>query len=285
MSRHFSTSVTVVAAAAIWSLAASVTVMAQPVLPPVGEPGWTPPRAAWGDPLIEGDWRQRSNITTYSIQRGREDRDEHTRIGGQRPALGEPVQTEDGLIPYLPWAKRMADFLYEQHFGAWTAEYLDPVSRGFMEGLPRITYQGGAQIHQFPDRIVIVYEYAHHYRVIPTDGRPHIPSNIKLWMGDSRGRWEGDTLIIDVTNNNDHTWLDIVGSFHSDQLTMEERWTVTGPERIDVEVILTDPVVYREPWSMKIVLGRAEYQEQFPSEVYEGQTITNATELSVRPPK
>ena len=264
MSRHCSTSVTVIAAAAIWSLAASVTVMAQPVLPPVGEPGWTPPRAAWGDPLIEGDWRQRSNITTYSIQRGREDRDEHTRIGGQRPALGKPVQTEDGLIPYLPWAKRMADFLFEQHFGAWTVEYLDPVSRGFMEGLPRITYQGGAQIHQFPDRIVIVYEYAHHYRVIPTDGRPHIPSNIKLWMGDSRGRWEGDTLIIDVTNNNDHTWLDIVGSFHSDQLTMEERWTVTGPERIDVEVILTDPVVYREPWSMKIVLGRTEYQEQFP---------------------
>ena len=60
---------------------------------------------------------------------------------------------------------------------------------------------------------MFLYEYGHHFRSIPLDGRPHLPADMKLWMGDSRGHWEGQTLVIDVTNNNDQTWFDQVGRF------------------------------------------------------------------------
>ena len=141
------------------------------------------------------------------------------------------------------------------------------------------------EINQFPDYISVWYTYGHAYRIIYTDGRPPIPSNIKLWMGDSRGHWEGNTLVSEVTNMNDQTWLDIVGSFHSDALTLEERWTFSGPERIDYEVTLTDPNVYREPWTMGMVLAKVPYNEMWPSEVWEGTVITDTDSLSVRPPQ
>ena len=251
----------------------------------MGGSDWVPPQTADGQPDIQGSWAQRSGITTYSLQAGFADRDEHTQIGGQRPALGQPIMTPDKKIPYLPWATKFADFLHEQHYGAWTAAYLDPVSRGLIEGVPRIHYQGRMEIYQFPTKVIILSEYGHHYRVIPTDGRPHIPSNIKLWMGDSRARWEGNTLVVDVQNNNDQTWFDIVGSFHSDALEVEERWTFTGPERIDYVATITDPAVFREPWKLGMVLAKLPYAEQWPSEIWEGQTIADATSLSVRPPQ
>jgi hypothetical protein len=285
MDKRFLASVRAMAAmAAVFGLSAAVTLAGQEQ-PPAGGPDWAPPLTADGQPAIQGSWRQRSGITTYSIQAGFADRDEHTRIGGQRPAMGQPIMTPDKKIPYLPWAATFADFLHEQHYGAWTPAYLDPVSRGMIEGVPRIHYQSRTEIYQFPTQIVIVSEYGHHYRVIPIDGRPFIPSNIKLWMGDSRARWEGNTLVVDVKNSNDQTWFDIVGSFHSDEMVLEERWTFSGPERIDYIVTITDPAVFREPWKIGMVLAKVPYAEMWPSEIWEGQTITDATSLSVRPPQ
>ena len=87
-----------------------------------------------------------------------------------------------------------------------------------------------------PEYVTILYESNHAYRVIPMDGRPHPGKNIKLFMGDSRGRWEGNTLVVDVTNFNDETWFDSHGTIHSDALHVVERWTMAGPDRIDYEV-------------------------------------------------
>jgi hypothetical protein len=235
------------------------------------EKRWVPPRTPDGQPDIQGYWSQRSDITTYSIQAGFEDRDEHTRIGGQNPQKGRPViDPADGKIPYQPWAAERAKFHWEQHKKPSKPEFFDPVSRCFMEGVPRINYQGNMRILQFPTYITILHEFGHHYRVIYLDGRPRLGDTLKLWMGDSRGRWEGNTLVVEVTNHNDKTWFDIVGSFHSDAMKVVERWTLVDPKRIDYVATIEDPKVYTQPWKLAITMGRNEPQEQWESAVCEG---------------
>ena len=151
--------------------------------------------------------------------------------GAARGQAGDrPSRRQD---PMLPGAAEKAAFHYSEHTRPSKVEYLDPVSRCFEEGVPRINYQGNMRILQFPKCIVILHEFGHHYRVIYLDGRPPVGDTLKLWMGDSRGRWEGNTLVVDVTNHNDKTWFDIVGSFHSDAMRVQERWTFASADRID----------------------------------------------------
>jgi hypothetical protein len=109
--------------------------------------------------------------------------------------------------------------------------------------------------------------------VIPLDARPHVGSDIKLWMGDSRGHWEGNTLVVDVTNNNDQTWFAIVGSFHSDALHMTERWTQTAPDHIVYIVTMEDPKVYTRPWKLRVDFRRQPVDEQWENAVWEGNML------------
>ena len=235
------------------------------------EKRWDPPRTPDGQPDIQGYWGQRSDITTYSLQAGSIDREEHTRIGGQATQFGKPIiDPPDGVLPYQPWAAEKAKFHFDQHKKPSKPEYLDPVSRCFMEGVPRINYQGNMRILQSPTQIVILHEFGHHYRVIPLDGRAHVGDSLKLWMGDSRGRWEGATLVVDVTNFNDRTWFDIIGSFHSDAMRIEERWTFASPDRIDYVATIDDPKVFARPWKLGVTLGRNKPEEQWESAVCEG---------------
>jgi hypothetical protein len=255
----------------------------RPNIPPMGPSGWTPPRTSDGQVDMQGYWNQRNNITTYSLQDGEGDRAEHVRITGGNAATGKPiVDPPNGRIPYQLWAAKLAQFLFDEHQGTERPENLDPVARGFMEGIPRINYQGGLQILQMPGQVVFLYEYGHHWRVVPVDGRPHLDENILLWMGDSRGHWEGNTLVIDTTNHNDQTWFDQVGSFHSTALRVTERWTMVGPHRIDWEVVIDDPKVFTQPWKMRLNYGRNTdpTYEHMESAVWEGN---RAVELIVRP--
>jgi hypothetical protein len=236
-----------------------------------GDRHWTPTRTPDGQPDIQGYWGQRSDITTYSIQRGFEDREEHTRIGGQAPQKGRPIiDPADGMIPYQPWAAEKAAFHYGEHKKPSKPEYLDPVPRCFEEGVPRINYQGAMRILQFPNYIAILHDFGHHYRVIYLDDRPHVGDTLKLWMGDSRGHWEGNTLVVDVTNHNDKTWFDIVGSFHSDALRVVERWTFASADQIDYVATIEDPKVFTRPWKLAVTLGRNKPEEQWEAAVCEG---------------
>ena len=235
------------------------------------EKHWDPPRTADGQPDIQGYWSQRSDITTYSIQAGSVDREEHTRIGGQATQYGRPIiDPPDGRLPYQPWAAEKAKLHFEEHKTPTKVEYFDPVSRCFEEGLPRINYQGGMRILQSPTQIVFLHDFNHHYRVIPLDGRPHVGETFKMWMGDSRAHWEGNTLVVDVTNFNDKTWFDIVGSFHSDAMKITERWTFADPSRIDYVATIDDPKVYTRPWKLSVTLGRNKPDEQWESAICEG---------------
>ncbi len=238
-----------------------------------------------GQPDIHGYWAQRNNVTTYSLERGDEDRREHNSITGQRAATGKPiVEPPTGLIPYQPWAQQEYQHLLSVHKGPTKIEELDPVARGFMEGTPRINLQTGFQILQTPGRVVFLYEYGHHFRSVPLDGRPHLPADMKLWMGDSRGHWEGRTLIIDVTNNNDQTWLDQVGAIHGADMHVVERWTLVSPNQLDYEATIDEPRVFTQPWRIAMNYGRnrdATY-EQMESAVWEGN---RAVEFMMRTPQ
>ena len=216
---------------------------------------YTAPRTPDGQPDIRGIWAGTPG-GSYNIQ----DLEFQSLYQNNRPnpamrGKSRLIDPLNGKIPYQPWAAEKREFITSRHANP-TLDTLDPSSRCWPHGVPRHLYNRELEIFQSPG-YVIFFNMAHHsYRVIPVDGRPHIPENVKLFMGDSRGRWEGNTLVVDVANQNDQTWFDIVGDFHSDALHIAERFTIVSADTIAYEATLTDPKVYTRPWKMGLSLER-----------------------------
>jgi len=246
---------------------------------------WNPPRRADGQPDVEGLWAGRGGTTTYSIEAGDDDRRVHLRITGQiTDAKGLIVDPPDGRIPYQPRAAARRKDIFEKHTDPPGIDYIDPIARGcFPSGVPRINYQGGNTIRiiQPPGYVVMIHEFQHLYRVIPLDDRSRLSDGVTLWMGESRGRWEGNTLVVDVRNLNDRTWFDIVGGIHSDALRVVERWTVADPKTLGYEATMEDPKAFTRPWTVRIRgYARAEPgYEQWEDACVEGN---RAVELMLR---
>jgi hypothetical protein len=199
------------------------------------------PRMPNGKPSLEGIW-QALNTANWDIQ------DHSGRVGV--PA-GQGV-VEGNEIPYQDWALAKKKDNFEKR------ATLDPEAKCYMPGVPRLTYEPFPfQIAQFDDHVLIIYEYIHVHRLLFMDGQPHPdPEVIDFWMGDSRARWEGDTLVVDVRNFNDQTWFDRAGNFHSDALHVVERYTRTGPDHMTYEATIEDPKVFTRPWKISMPLYR-----------------------------
>jgi hypothetical protein len=200
------------------------------------------PRTADDKPNLSGIW-QVMNSAAFDLQ-------DHSAQKGI-PA-GQSV-VEGGEIPYQPWALAKKKENYENRATA------DPESKCYLLGVPRITYSGHPfQIFQgsASEKITILYEYAHANRYIYTNGTPHPQGPIDWWMGDSRGHWEGDTLVVDNVHFNDQTWFDRAGDFHSDQLHVIERYTLTDSDHINYQATIEDPKVFTRPWTIGMVLYR-----------------------------
>jgi hypothetical protein len=214
-----------------------------------------PPRRADGQPNVEGVWTGRGGATTYSIEAGDDDRRVHLQITGQiTDAKGLIVDPPDGKIPYQPWAAARRQDIFEKHTDPPSIDYVDPMARGcFPSGVPRVNYQGGnvIRIIQPPGFVVMVHEFQHVYRVIPLDDRPRLSDSLRLWMGESRGRWEGNTLVVDVRNLNDRTWFDIVGGIHTDALRVVERWTFADSKTLGYEATMEDAKAFTRPWTIR----------------------------------
>jgi hypothetical protein len=224
-----------------------------------GDKTWTPPRTADGQPDIQGFWaNQGRRLATYNIQAMDGASDTHSQISGvQSDAHSLIVDPPDGKIPYLPWAQAKRQDIFDNHNNPTKWEHVDPHTLCWLSGIPRMFYQGVVQIQQIRGYVVVLQEFNHAYRIIHLDGRPHLPANVKLWMGDSRGRWEGNTLHVDVSNKNDKTRFDIVGDFHSDAVRISERFTVVDADTIRYEATFDDPTVYTRPFTIRLNLGRA----------------------------
>ena len=136
------------------------------------------------------------------------------------------------------------------------AKSADLVNRCYMPGVPRVMTMGYPfQIFQTDKYIAIVSEYAHVYRMVYLDGSPHIDFP-GLWLGDARGKWDGDSLVTDVNNFNDMTWLDKAGNHHSDQLHVTERFTRTGPDSLLYEATISDPMTFTKDWKIAVPMKR-----------------------------
>jgi hypothetical protein len=200
------------------------------------------PHARDGKPNLSGIW-QVLNSANFDLQ-------DHP---AQKDVPGGQSVVEGGDIPYQPWAlaKKQENFKHR----ATT----DPEAKCYLLGVPRITYSGHPfQIFQGPasDPITILYEYAHANRFIYTDGTDHPKGPIEWWMGDARGHWEGDTLVVDNVHFNDQTWFDRAGDFHSEELHVVERYTLTDPDHISYQARIEDPKVFTRPWNINMVLYR-----------------------------
>jgi len=167
---------------------------------------------------------------------------------------------EGNELPYQPWAlaKKKENFenrLVRVKVDDVRLEPLDPEAKCYMPGVPRATYMPFPfQIIQGNNRIVIAYEFASASRIIYLDKNE--PSVTESFMGWSLARWEGDTLVIDVTGLNDKTWFDRAGNFHSDALHVIERYTPKSPDMLWYEATIDDPKIFTRPWKMSFPLYR-----------------------------
>jgi hypothetical protein len=268
------------------------------------DPNWTPPRTPWGQPDLQGIWttddmrgvpqqrppefgtRQHLTDEEFAARasgregaRATQDRgasgtfrnEEGTRTFGYTSMIIDPP---DGRIPPMLDAaserrsapgsfglgpfNTMADFsLYDRC-----------ITRGVIGSFSPAVYGNGARIVQTPDTIAISYEMVHDTRVIPLDGRPALSDNIHLYMGDSRGRFEGDTLVIESANFTDKTA--IAGVRHSEQLRLTERFKRIDPQMIDYEITVDDPLTWEQPWTLRMTITEQPGYEIYEYSCHEG---------------
>jgi hypothetical protein len=219
------------AAAAMLAALAAAAPSAQPAR--VSKPV---PRTADGRPDLSGIWVATGALLLLEGEESaRAAREADAVIGRKVPPREQP--------PYTPEAEKIRQ------------EYLarrgidDPMARCLISGVPRISFRPlPFRIVQLPREVILLYEVHHAFRIVPTDGRPH-PDDIEpSYLGDSVGRWEGDTLVVDVIGFNLRTWLVGVGTIHSEKLRVTERYTRDTYDTIVYDVTMDDPEVFTRPW-------------------------------------
>jgi hypothetical protein len=249
---------------------------------------YTPPRTPWGDPDFQGMYTpgglgfpmERASGSGAPAPAGDPEYPEGRggrggaapeggRGGGRGAATQKPtliVDPADGKVPFQPWAQaRRTEIIANQH----KFEMLDPRVRCLPAGIPRVNLPitfNTYQVLQQPGHVTFLYEWSHLYRDIPLDGRPHLDPKVRLWMGDPRGRWEGNTLVVDSTNFTDKTHAlghgapavgvpasaltGGQGVFHSEALHVVERFTMVDANTIRYEVTIEDPKVFAKPFKI-----------------------------------
>ena len=234
--------------AAVTAAAAVVVIVALMLGPTAGKGNVDFPRTGDGKPDLSGIW-QAVNTAHWDIQ-------DHSARLGPVVALGAAfsipagqgvVEGED--IPYKPEAVA----LKQENAANWMTR--DPEIKCFMPGVPRATYMPYPfQIVQTPDTILMAYEFAQAAR--PIRMTPIEDAPVESWMGWSRGRWENDTLVVEVTGFNGKSWFDRAGNYQSSSLKVVERYTPRSHDALNYEVTIEDPTLYTRPWKMRMPLYR-----------------------------
>ena len=152
------------------------------------------------------------------------------------------------------------------------SNYVRCITRGLVSSMLPTLYNFGNQIMQAPGYVVIRNEMIHETRVVPLDGRAHVGAGLKMWMGDSRGHFEGDTLVVETTNFTDRTGIgpNGGGTPNSDALTIVERFTPVGPDSLDYRITVNDPKTWTRPWTILLPLKRDNSYGMFEYACHEG---------------
>jgi hypothetical protein len=272
---------------------------------------WTAPKTPWGDPQIEGVWTSDS-VRGIPTQRPAElagkaelseeefakkiERDEQARKTAedaegafrndgawllksfrQTSLIVEPA---DGRFPPLT-ADAQKRALPRDRGSFGEGPFYSPedftlydrcITRGIVGSVLPVVYGNGNRILQTPNQVVISYEMVHDTRVIPLDGRPHIGQKIRQYLGDSRGHWEGNTLVVETTNLTDHTSIGANGNGlrHSADMKIIERFTRADADILQYEIFVDDPKTYTRPFKMSIPLISPKGFQLLPYECHEG---------------
>jgi hypothetical protein len=275
----------------------------------------TPPRTSWGDPDLQGVWpsdqmvdvpferplsfgtraelndaefadakvRAQTDVSPATappphwLERGQASRQASLIVDPPDGRL--PPMTSDGTRRAERWRTTSADtYVYAG------PEDLTPydrcISRGVLGSVMPNIYNTGTHILQMPGLVVIRYEMIHETRIVPLDGRPHVSSAIRSYMGDARGHWEGDTLVIETTNFNGKTGSygrNGNGNPTSDALRLVERFTRVDANTLQYDVTVTDPQTWVRPWTVRFPMVRDEHYEMFEYGCHEGNyAMTNS---------
>jgi hypothetical protein len=247
-----------------------------------GAAEWTPPMTPDGQPDLQGNW---TNYTatpfevfdpsdTPGLYAG--DPDGSARGTGpgflndtsdRKLTKGRSlvIDPANGRVPIMPWAEERRNYKLAHIQDHWEnhTTWERCITRGVPGGIFPAGYGSGYQILQGRGYVAILYEMIHEARVIPIDARPHIGSSIRTWNGDSRGRWEGNTLIVDITNyNNKGSVATNVATQRvraipqSEDLHVVERFTRVDENTINYEATIEDPKVFTRPWKISMLLYR-----------------------------
>jgi hypothetical protein len=313
---------TAVALVAPISLAAQAPAGAPQQAPTSGNKVWTVPLTPWGDPNLQGQWlnatitplerpanlgnkafltaEEAAALEKQTLQRrAAADNaktpgqvgayndfwmDAGTKVVGTRQT-SLVVEPANGRIPFTAEAERIrddrmarSDDSYE-HMSVWDR----CITRGMPGAMIPAGYNNAYQILQTPGYVVILHEMIHEVRIIPVDKRPALSSKINQWMGDSRGRWEGNTLVVETKNFSRKGWIAtsaasgrLKGIPQSETLRVIERFTPADAETISYEVRIEDPAMFSEPWKLSIPLSRDESYRIYEYACHEGnQAVPN----------
>ena len=314
MSHRFLTSMSVVA-----TVIAVVSLAALPVAgqAPTADT-WKPPSTPWGHPDLQGIWTNET-ITPFerpSELAGKEflteqEASELAQQTAQKNAAADGtsppgtvggynrfwfdsgsevlstrqtslvVDPPDGRVPVRPEAEAKRDD--NRAHSTESYEYMSLWDRCITRGVPGsmfpTAYNNAYRILQTPGHVVILYEMIHDARIIPLDGGPHVGPKIRLWMGDSRGHWEGNTLVVDTTNFTDKGRVEsrgssrrIMGIPQSEALHVVERFTLVDADTIGYEVTIEDTEAYTRSWKVGMPLTRDQDYQMFEYACHEGNT-------------
>jgi hypothetical protein len=271
---------------------------------------WAAPKTPWGHPDLEGTWTSdgaigipmsrpdqfagRVELTDEEFA-AKVKRDAQTReraenaVGSFRNDNAWLVKSfkqtslivdGDGKIPPLtPDAEKRRASRDRGTFGNGPFDsqgdftlYDRCITRGIVGSVLPVVYGNGNRILQTPSEVVISYEMIHDTRVIPLDGRPHIGQKIRQYLGDSRGHFEGNTLVVETTNLTDQTSIGLNGNGlrHSAEMKIIERFTRTAPDVIQYEIVLDDPKTYTRPFTMSVPLISPSGFQLLPYDCHEG---------------
>jgi hypothetical protein len=249
--------------------AAALLILTPPLAGQESARGWTPPRTSDGQPDIQGFWTEEPggpeavNVET-AMQTA-----ESLRIQGwteerlkARKPISSILDTPDGRIPYQPWAEARRQQILRRYGGDDITEKIQALRDVSPElvciiGTPRAVFFADFQVLQAPGVVVMAWERSGEYRIISLNSnRPRLPERIKLHMGDARGRWEGNTLVVETTNLNDWSWFDSKGTIHSDAMSLVERFEFADDKTMNYRVTVTDPKALTRPFTMGFTLKR-----------------------------
>ena len=252
------------------------------------ERGWTPSRTPDGQPDIQGTWVNFDSTPFESPgvpqPATNPDVNPPAHWGEGNRAPGAPrrsmvVDPPDGHVPVLPWAEAKRDYDIAHVGDSWVHEtpWVRCITRGFPAGMFPAGYNNAYQIVQVPGFVVIVSEMIHETRIIPIDARPHVGAGIQLWNGDSRGRWEGNTLVVETTNFNDKGSIATSAATgrmravpQTSAMRVVERFTPVNANTIAYQVTIEDPKAYAKPWTVALPLNRDSKYEMFEYACHEG---------------